>query len=306
MERDIPVLFVVNPYAGHWRVRREWPGLLERFRSFFTDMRYEMTKSQEDFLRIVEEASAAGAKVLVPVGGDGTVHWTINAVVKLGLLEEMSIFPFQVGTGGDWSRSLGLPSGYEARLRALPALRPHKVDLLKVDIDSGTRYVANVGSVGLGGDVVAEVQEHEKRPPWIYLGAVVHSLRKANPARISVRIDGREWFEGAILALAVANGPVFGRGIPIAPHARMDDGLADVILIRHMPFAKSLLSLPLLYARQHLRLREVSSEKVVSVEVKGLDGAMKMELDGEYAETSRAEFSIVPSSLTVWLPGGNP
>jgi diacylglycerol kinase (ATP) len=305
MEKDTPIMFVVNPFAGHWRVRQEWPELLQKFKQFFTDVRYELTSSCDDFREIVEKAHESGAKILVPVGGDGTVHWTINAIVNAGLLDELSVYPFQVGTGGDWSRSLGLPSGYEARFRGLQNLSLHRVDLIEVQLDQEVRYVANVGSVGLGGDVVAEVQNYEKRPPWVYLAAVIHSLKSSNPATVSVELDGEGWFTGAVLAAVVANGPIFGRGIPIAPQARMDDALMDVVLIRHMPFAKALVSLPLLYAKQHLKLKEVSSERTKAVTIAGVGGAtMKMELDGEYVESTRADFSIVPLALQVWLPGG--
>ncbi len=308
MEKEYPVMFIVNPYAGHWRVRREWerlrPRLLEEFRRFSSEIYYDMTASPDDFQRIVENAHELGVKLLVPVGGDGTVHWTVNAMVSLGLLEEMTVYPFQIGTGGDWSRSLGLPSGYGARLDGLKSLGLRRVDLMKVRLDEEIRYVANVGSVGLGGDVVAEVREYEKRHPWTYLMAVVHSLRSANPARVSVETDDGQIFAGPVVVVAVANGSTFGSGIPIAPDAKMDDGILDVVLIRHLPFAKALVSLPLLYARQHSRIGEVSFHESRSVSVKGLGGTkMKMELDGEYVESTEAEFSVVPSALQVWLPG---
>jgi diacylglycerol kinase (ATP) len=72
------------------------------------------------------------------------------------------------------------------------------------------------------------------------------------PEPMHIEVDGKLWYEGRIYVVAVANGTTFGQGMMIAPKARYDDGLLDVILIDDATRTELLLALRTVFNGSHL------------------------------------------------------
>ncbi len=89
-----------------------------------------------------------------------------------------------------------------------------------------------------------------------YLVAVGQELLQHRPVRLKIRIDSDEWHGNALL-LAVANSRSYGGGMLIAPDAKIDDGLADVVLVEHLSRIEFILSFHEVLNGTHLRLPRV-------------------------------------------------
>jgi diacylglycerol kinase (ATP) len=100
------------------------------------------------------------------------------------------------------------------------------------------------------------------------------------------------------LLAAFANTPVYGGGMKVAPHAKMDDGLLDVCIVGGVAPLKLLTMLPSVYAGSHLKFREVEyfhSERV-RVETKS---PLAVYADGEYVCETPVEVGIQKAALKV-------
>lgn len=190
---------------------------------------------------------------LVVIGGDGMVHLGINAVagtgVPLGLVA--------IGSGNDFARNVGLPA--HNGLDALHALEraletgPRPIDVLRATGAFGTRYTACVVSVGLDAAVNARANTLRFPPGGgKYIRAALSELRKFRPYGYTITIDGeRREMPGTLVA--VANGTYFGGGMKIAPGAKIDDGLADVVLAGALSPWEAMRLFPRLYEGSHVR-----------------------------------------------------
>ena len=146
-----------------------------------------------------------------------------------------------VGTGGDFRRSLAIEAGVEHCLEALTSGRERLVDVGRASFRATDgrpvqQYFVNVLSAGLGGLVDRYI---DRMPTFIggrvgyYLasiGAVIVSKEQPLQARITWQGATREEIIPAYL-VAICNGRWFGGGMDVAPMALPDDGRLEVVTV---------------------------------------------------------------------------
>ncbi len=222
------VVFVVN--QGLVRDRR---GLARRclaaaeaggFRATFAE-----TKSAADGLRVVREAVAAGAELVVAVGGDGTVRTCAQALEGTGV--PLAIVP--LGTANLVARELGMPGKTGAAVRAGFGGKDRPIDLARVE-DAGNTgqdgvVFAAMAGIGLDAAVVGAARGYGKRRfGWVaYLAAGVRHLGWAE-REFTVRLDHQTVVRRRARCVVVANVGLLPGGFRLLPEAGVDDGWLDV------------------------------------------------------------------------------
>ena len=241
--------------------------------------------------------------VVVSVGGDGMLSSLAGAVSLRG--GTLGLLP--AGRGNDFARMLGVPDDPAQQARLLLEGVVRRVDLLCFTHgDEGPRRVA--GSVYSGVD--ARAGQIVDRAHWLptqlqYPYAALRALATYTPARFRVSVDG-EARDYAAANVVIANSAFYGKGMKIAPHATLDDGLLDVIVIEAAGKLDLMRSLPKVYDGRHIELDqvtvlrgrriEISADARVPVPVGG-DGELLGVLPGLSAEPAVVE--ILPSALAV-------
>jgi len=120
------------------------------------------------------------------------------------------------------------------------------------------------------------------------------------PEKVSIGLDGASWYDGKAYLLAVANGSTFGRGMLIAPQAKANDGLFDVILVKSMSRPRILLAFEQVYRGAHLTHPKVQHAKAQLVSIH-TPAPLRFELDGETFAGSTLDFAIQPGLLRMLL-----
>jgi diacylglycerol kinase (ATP) len=242
----------------------------------------------------------AGAERVIVIGGDGTMHLVGNLVIELGFGTRIALGLVPTGTGSDFARTLGLPGDpLRARDRALTAA-PRSLDALQlVTSDDRRRFVFNVASAGISGPVDEAVNAMPGRGRAAYLRATLAAVWRYRPASCRVVVDGELWHDGGILLVAVANGETFGRGMRIAPGARPDDGVADVVLIRPVPRWQLPARLPQIYLGTHVHTRYVRTGRARQVRLEPRAPFPPFDLDGETFPPAPCDIVMVAGALRV-------
>lgn len=227
--------------------------------------------------RVVESASLAHARelalqaaergeVVVAVGGDGMAGALAGAAAAVDA--HYGLIP--TGRGNDLASVLGIPSDPAAAARILVGGQVRQVDLIGVSTPD-TAEVVVAGSVYAGIPAVAgEIANATK---WlagslVYPVAALRALVRWKPARFSVAIegvDGGHEYEG--YAVVVANSPLFGAGMQVAPPAVVDDGVLDIVLMQHaakLTFVRALLKIK---DGTHVALPEISLDRGTCVTI---------------------------------------
>jgi diacylglycerol kinase (ATP) len=288
----VKVVVIVNPKAGSGAGARAVPGIKQAFASAGARVDVRDTQGPGDAGRIARECTGDSIDVLAVVGGDGTLNEVAQAY--LGEAGEpvagppLGLIPF--GTGGDFRRTLDVPTKVEDAVARIVASEPRPIDLGILEVtrlDGGrvTKAFVNIASFGLGGLTDRIVNEG---PKWLggkaafYLGTV-RGLAVYRNAPVRVKVDGKVFVEEPIVNVAIANGRYFGGGMMVAPTADPADGVLEVVSIGNLDRLAVLGLTPYIYSGKHLTRPGIATARGTLIEAEPLSphADVLVDLDGE-------------------------
>jgi YegS/Rv2252/BmrU family lipid kinase len=312
-------LVIVNPASAGGATGRAWSGLASDLRAHFGAFNCAFTERAGDAVLIARREAAAGRSLIVACGGDGTISEAANGILESGADAELGILPS--GTGGDFRRTLDIPKRGRDAVVALARGRSMRVDVGRVEFQDragggrASRYFLNVASCGMGGEVVRRARENAAG--WVaatsrrvaggqaaYALASLQTVVSFERPTLRIGFDERPEFRLAVANLCVANARYFGGGMKIAPEAKLDDGLLDVVAVGDLDTLKILTNVYRLYLGTHLGMREVqhTHARRIRVSADRPDEEVLIEIDGELAGALPATFEILPRALRLRVP----
>jgi YegS/Rv2252/BmrU family lipid kinase len=300
---------VVNPRSAAGRTGRQFDQIARAVRAAVGDFDFAFTQARGDGARLAREAVAAGARLVVAVGGDGTASEVVDGLTTFGKARDPdALFGFvPCGTGSDLRRTLGLPQDLEGAARVLASRNAVVCDLGRIehtghDGAPAVRHFVNVAGFGVAGVVVDGVNRglNLGSGKLSFMLASAKALLRWTDRRVRWRADGGPWIEEAITSLSVCNGRFFGGGMQVAPGARIDDGLFDVVVWSGLGLADFVTKKRMLYDGTHVTLPNTRVLRARSVEAEALDPApVLLDVDGEQPGRLPARITILPGALKV-------
>ncbi len=305
---------VVNPRSAGGHTKHAWPAIERALRNVYPALTVAFTSARQEATHLAREALQEGHDEIVAVGGDGTISEAANGFFDdQGTIAPDAVFAFVTsGTGGDFRRSFGIDAGTAAAVERLKTATVRPVDIGRISClsDAGeprVRYFINIASFGLSGMIVASV--NRARIAKLFGGKFAFAFHSALGAlsyrdrAVRIHADGGLDRIARISTGAVANGQFFGGGMRIAPDAKPDDGLFDLVILGSVPKREMLANMKLLYTGEHVKLRNVQVtrvRKVVAAPVAETGGRpVFIEADGENVGRLPATFEILPHALNL-------
>jgi diacylglycerol kinase (ATP) len=305
---------IFNPASGRGRGGKRIPAYLDLLKKHLGSFDHSVTKASGDEGALARAALEAGARTVVAVGGDGTWSQVADAVMawpgaRFGVLPS--------GTGNDFGRNLGLSYDDPAdAVRALTSGRTRRVDVGRVVTPSApdarradkgayrTRHFLNL--VGFGFDIAVIDAAASAR---LLKGAVLYKVTALQqlfrfPGVLLDLVSGESGARGGRhLILTISNGRFFGGGFPIAPDARVDDGLLHACLIGDAPALRRAALFNQAERGRHVSAPEVQiiSDRHFSVRFPDNGPPPRFEVDGDvYGSQGHAvDVELLPSALEV-------
>ncbi len=293
MRAPADVAVLVSPAAGRGRGTQLAAGVLDAFRGAGFVPALLPASSGAEAERRAAEAVADGARAVVAVGGDGTVHAALQAVAGTGT--PLAVVP--AGTGNDLAVALGTPRDPLAAARSaaedLAAGVSRTVDAGR----TGDRWWATVLCCGFD----SAVTDRANRLRWPrgrrrYDVAVLAELARLRPRELTLVLDG-ESRTLPVTMVAVGNTAWYGGGMRICPAADPADGLFDVTVVGATTRLELLRAKPRLADGTHVDHPLVSVFRASRVEL-SCPGVTTY-ADGEPVAPLPAVAECVPKALTV-------
>lgn len=289
---------VINPTAGKGQAAVTVPGLMDDLRARGHDLVDLSGDSAGIALSRARAAVTAGTiDVLAVAGGDGMVHLGVNACA--GTDVPLAIIP--LGTGNDLANALGLAVGdLNAATTMIDAGRVRRIDAVRRPEDVSRPWF---GGVLCGGfDSIVNARANLWRWPrgqMRYNLAVLRELPTFRSIPYVLEIDGNRITTSAMLVI-VANGPSYGGGMKVAPDAKLDDGLLDVIILHEIKRAELLKVFPSVFSGAHVDHPAVEMHRArhVHLAAKGITAFA----DGEPFAPLPLTCEVVPGALQVIVP----
>ncbi len=182
--------------------------------------------SADEIIDSVRSAVTDGADTVVAVGGDGTQRSVAAGLVGSGA----ALGVIAGGTVNLLAQVLGL----DELDRAVAAIEDGSRRSIDVGRCNGELFLLNASS-GFDASVIAEADEGNKERfgRLSFLRAALAAFRRVRATHVTVTIDGARCFDGRAMSVIVTNvAERSSSDLRIAPEARFDDGILDVLIVR--------------------------------------------------------------------------
>jgi diacylglycerol kinase (ATP) len=222
-------LFVLNPTSGVPPV------------NFIVSKELELRKNQLSYCKsMTKEDTGSLIKksfndydVFIAAGGDGTVHTVAEQLV--GSNKILGVLP--IGSGNGFAKEFGFRLNVRSLLSDIK-----KADSMNIDvIEINDKLCLNVAGIGLDSFVAHSFNDLKLRGFLPYVWLTFKTFLALRPFKVTIKIDGEVVVSEKLFVLTIANTRQFGNNAFIAPEAKPNDGIIDVVMIK--PFPKILGSL---------------------------------------------------------------
>lgn len=300
----VEMKLIVNPVARGGAMGKRWPRIQKALREESLPFTADLTEGAGHATELARQALADGYRLIVAVGGDGTINEVVNGLMVEGRIDpEVVLGMIPAGAGDDFRRTLGIPLDYREAVLSLKGRETHLIDLGELEYTSEgqvrRRYFANLAGLGFDAAVVERTRRSWKALPGTipYLMSLLTTLVTYRNKDVRILLDGEELRQRAN-AVIVCNGCYCGGGMHIAPDADPSDGLFDVIVIGDTTKLEFLANVPKVYKGTHLTHPKVDAYRAREVRVEAQQ-QMFLQADGELIGEAPVTFRVVPEALRV-------
>lgn len=248
-------------------------------------------------------ALEAGADVVVPCGGDGTVRAV--AEVLTGTETALGLVP--LGTGNLLARNLDLDITRLAQCVHTAVFgRQRRIDtaslvLTAPDGDISTHTFLVIAGVGMDAEILSDTSEDLKRVVgWMaYTEAGIRHMPGQRRRRVEISLDDGDFQTRRVRSVLFANCSKLPGGVDFIPDAYIDDGMLDVAVMS----PRSLIGWIAMYVKimvQHKRqlpVMQFYGARKVSIRV---PEPIQAQVDGDVVgSATRVDVQVHPGSLLV-------
>jgi YegS/Rv2252/BmrU family lipid kinase len=291
-----PVCLIVNPSAGGGKGGRVLPAVVGALEGHGLQVRCELTRDL-DHARALALAGARAGETVVCLSGDGMV----GAVADM--LREVPGALFGVlpgGRGNDLARVLGIAADPVQACATIAAGFSRKLDLGEV----GGHAFVGIASVGFDSEANRIANE---APAWlgglVYAYGALRALLSWRLAHFEIELDPpgeRHSFTG--YTVGAANSKTYGGGMRAAPHALLDDGLLDVVVLESVSKLRFLTRiLPKVFSGAHVREPNVRVFRAREVSISA-DRPFTVYADGDPIGELPLRVRTLPGAVRVLVP----
>ena len=240
---------------------------------------------------LAREAAEKGANTVLSIGGDGTALEVARGL--LGSETALGIIP--AGTGNDFRKTLGIEKDPE---KALETILQKPAQPTDAGMINGEVFLNEIGT-GFDVAVLDYANKAKKycRGLLPYLVGVLRALFRFRPIHAVIQVDDNEPEEKDVFVVAAANGGIIGGGIVIAPDAKADDGLLDIVIVDNIKRYKLPLRLIGLLRGKILTFPETHFVRAKKITFSAPD--MRLNVDGEIVSAQTAQAEILPGALKI-------
>jgi diacylglycerol kinase (ATP) len=300
---------IVNPIAASGKMKKRWPHIRAILQKTGADFTADLTEGVGHATELAHQAVADGYRIVVAVGGDGTVNEVVNGLIVDVDGKEPYIDPAVTlgiipgGTGSDLVRTVGISHKHERACRQLLDSGTRLLDVGVIEYLEGDqkrrRYFTNVAGLGFDGEVVERLDGHYKGMGGTipYLKEALLTLVTYENKEVRAFFDDLEWRQSAT-SILVCNGRYFAGGMFVSPHSLPDDGFFDVVTLNNLGRLEFLANMLRVYNGTHLSHPKVNAYRAREVRVESRQ-RMVIQADGELIGLAPVTFRVLPKILRV-------
>lgn len=289
-------LYIINPIAGSGAaaaLQSKFEPLTQRAG---ITVEWAHSSPTGNYTTIEKKIAENGFTDIIIAGGDGTVNQVISALRHLNV--QFGIIP--IGSGNGLARAAKIPMNPEAALQLIIKESGKSTDAFLIN----SQFACMLSGLGFDATVAHAFAQQPTRGLLTYIQEGFKHFWKAPSYSFKLRINEQEFFIDAFM-ISIANANQYGNNFTIAPRAKLNDGLLDVVIVP----AQSRLSLLWQLGQQllgfhslHQWEESIQSKKIIygqlsKLEIQNINYAL-LHIDGDPAtSTNSLSIQVIPQAF---------
>lgn len=303
------LLAITNPASGPPAARTHRAAQLEALAALPFPVRVEETRAPGHARELAREVPAEPGLAIAAVGGDGTLHEVVDGLLSRDDRPAIPVAVIAAGTGNATARDLGLGPGPDPLVpgtvahavvpaaAAIAAGRTRRIDVARLDVDGEVVHAVNV----VGWGAFARINARAERLRWSgrarYTLAAVAELMAPRLRDAETAVDGAPGTRHLLGCACLTR--YSGAGMELAPRAVLDDGYADLVLIRRAPRLVLAGLLRRVFDGSHVRSPRVEYRRVDELRLT-LEPGGAIVVDGELRPAREVRLHVLCRALEVF------
>ena len=314
-------LIIVNPNSGQKKGPKALAVIKPIFEKAGIECKVYETSHAGHCGEICEKEDLTGIDMVVPIGGDGTLHEACNGLMARSddAANRVTVAVIPAGSGNTFAFDLGILDAAQAANVAVQG-KYRKIDLGKVvavdmegNVVENKRPIYSINMIGwaLPSRVlkVANSLRFLGCGAW-YNYAIRTYILKNDRYKANVKFtdaEGKQVDEVRDYTMLVVQNTIhLGDKLPLAPSAKVDDGLLDFCYFQVDWMLSNIITFDKAKTGDHVKRKKFFGAKVSEVTLIPKDGRLRgpntVNIDGELVGPSPCRITVVPGAIRIFTP----
>lgn len=297
---------IVNPVSGNEISKKQWPLIYKELKKQQIDFKFIFTKHKTHAFEIVEDAINNGYKKFISVGGDGTLHAIVNAILSLKIenILEIKIGIIPIGTGNDWVKTYGISKDFKKAIAVIKAENTIRQDIGKITLANKNKpiYFNNLAGIGFDAYVVNKVHKFKNLGSLAYLTGALVSIFSYKKPLLEILFNDKVIKNNTLLLfIGICN--YCGGGMQLTKNPNSTDGLFDISFVKNITLFQLITNISSLFNGTITSHKIVENYKTNELKIKVLDTQETyIQADGELIGSGDFSVKLLPKALTFVVP----
>ncbi|MBT3994020.1 MAG: diacylglycerol kinase family lipid kinase [Gammaproteobacteria bacterium] len=296
MNKSKKLYFFLNPFAGKGTAYNIFEKLKKVLDKHNIEVEIYTSQSEGDIERFIINEDLSEFDGICVIGGDGTIHEAIEGLMQSGKSQYLSLGIIPAGSGNAFAEDLGLRDPIDA-LENIITGTISSIDVMKIKTRNKVNFAVNI----IGWGMASNVNILAEKLRWLgnvrYSIASLLSIVQIKLQSVNIIIENQA-FNGEAAFFIALNTIHTGKGMKMAPKAKLNDGLIDIILLKKASRMRVLKIFLQLFSGKHIYDPLVQYRQVKYFSINSKNDLLN--IDGENIGQTPIEVSVERNAIQLF------
>ena len=290
------VFIIANPISGKKKTKKILDTIVLKTLDI-NNITYKihLTKFSLHAREIINKAQLNDYDFILVLGGDGTMHEVVDGMLNRDDDSNIPIALLATGSGNSLLHDRG-NTDIKTSLQKILEYKITNIDVLKVKTPKNIFYSLNLVGWGMVNDISIRAENNRWMGPMRYNISSIIEIFQCHPQYVDFKIDGHS-YQGKYTFIIACNTIHVGKGMKMAPYAKLDDGKMDLIIIRdNFKKMKLLKMFPKIFNGSHIDDKIVDYKQAKEIKIIPKSDST-INIDGEIKGITPISIEVLPGKV---------
>ncbi len=290
---------IFNPVSGGGKNKKRIESIKNLLLKYQFNFDFITTEYAHHEELLIKNAINKGYRKFICIGGDGTLHYMVNGIMKQNHIpsNEILIAVIPNGTGNDWVKNYNISTTPEKAIKTILNNKSIYQDIGNIEFIKSKQNIFFMNAAGIGFDayVVKNISSFLKWGSLAYIFAALSSLKKYKPIEFILKTE-KESFESQMFLISIGLCKYSGSGMQLTDYKNHQNKFFDITYISRIKIIQILRHILKLYLGgiNDLKESQCFREKTIYTEN---NISSYVQADGELIGSGDVKINLIPAAI---------